>query len=100
MQDPTPQRAHRRAIRLLDDAPTVESVASRDPRRGREGRGVAIRRGTARREFNQADVDNGAAAFEQARHGRVWGGRTRNAGGRLLDGRTWDELPSRSARLG
>jgi hypothetical protein len=38
--------------------------------------------------------------FEQARHGRAWGGRTRNAGGRLLDGRTWDELRRRSVRLG
>jgi protein gp37 len=24
---------------------------------------------------------------------KQWGGRTRNAGGRLLDGRTWDQLP-------
>jgi protein gp37 len=24
---------------------------------------------------------------------KQWGGRTRNAGGRLLDGRTWDEMP-------
>jgi len=24
---------------------------------------------------------------------KQWGGRTRNAGGRVLDGRTWDELP-------
>jgi protein gp37 len=25
---------------------------------------------------------------------KQWGGRTHNAGGRLLDGRTWDEMPS------
>lgn len=25
---------------------------------------------------------------------KQWGGRTRNAGGRVLDGRTWDEMPS------
>ncbi|HJQ47527.1 MAG TPA: phage Gp37/Gp68 family protein [Amycolatopsis sp.] len=26
---------------------------------------------------------------------KQWGGRTRNAGGRVLDGRTWDEMPRR-----
>ena len=25
-----------------------------------------------------------------------WGGRTPKAGGRMLDGRTWDELPAQS----
>ncbi|MGI9000770.1 MAG: DUF5131 family protein [Pseudonocardia sp.] len=29
---------------------------------------------------------------------KQWGGRTPKAGGRLLDGRTWDQMPSRSAR--
>jgi protein gp37 len=29
---------------------------------------------------------------------KQWGGRTPKAGGRLLDGRTWDEFPQRSAR--
>jgi protein gp37 len=29
---------------------------------------------------------------------KQWGGRTPKAGGRLLDGRTWDELPARTAR--
>jgi protein gp37 len=28
---------------------------------------------------------------------KQWGGRTPKAGGRLLDGRTWDELPSKAA---
>ncbi|MFG2071705.1 DUF5131 family protein [Nonomuraea maritima] len=28
---------------------------------------------------------------------KQWGGRTPKAGGRLLDGRTWDEMPKRSA---
>ncbi|MGA2165176.1 MAG: DUF5131 family protein, partial [Solirubrobacteraceae bacterium] len=26
---------------------------------------------------------------------KQWGGRTPKAGGRFLDGRTWDEMPSR-----
>ena len=31
---------------------------------------------------------------------KQWGGRTPKAGGRLLDGRTWDEMPSRSRPIG
>jgi len=34
-------------------------------------------------------VDNGTAFFF-----KQWGGRTHAEGGRLLDGRTWDEYPT------
>jgi protein gp37 len=30
---------------------------------------------------------------------KQWGGRTPKAGGRELDGRTWDEMPSRELAL-
>ncbi|WP_236796257.1 DUF5131 family protein [Amycolatopsis sp. GM8] len=31
---------------------------------------------------------------------KQWGGRTRNAGGRVLDGRTWDEIPPHAGEIG
>lgn len=37
---------------------------------------------------NQCETDNVAFFFKQ------WGGRTSKAGGRLLDGQVWDEMPS------
>ena len=38
------------------------------------------------------------AAAEVAFFFKQWGGRTPKAGGRLLDGRTWDEMPTRTTR--
>ena len=36
--------------------------------------------------------DRGVAEGDAYFH-KQWGGRTPKAGGRMLDGRTWDELP-------
>lgn len=41
------------------------------------------------RDLRDRCVDSGTAFFF-----KQWGGRTPKAGGRLLDGRTWDEMPS------
>jgi protein gp37 len=40
------------------------------------------------RDLRDRAVDEGVAFFF-----KQWGGRTPKAGGRILDGRTWDELP-------
>jgi protein gp37 len=40
------------------------------------------------RDLRDRAIDEGVAFFF-----KQWGGRTPKAGGRLLDGRTWDELP-------
>jgi protein gp37 len=40
------------------------------------------------RDVRDRCVDEGVAYFH-----KQWGGRTPKAGGRVLDGRTWDELP-------
>jgi protein gp37 len=45
----------------------------------------------ARRLRNQATAAGVAFFFKQ------WGGRTPKAGGRTLDGRTWDQYPPRWA---
>jgi protein gp37 len=39
------------------------------------------------------DVRNRCVAEGVASFHKQWGGRTPKAGGRMLDGRTWDELP-------
>jgi protein gp37 len=44
------------------------------------------------REIRDACLNQGAAFFH-----KQWGGRTPKAGGRLLDGRTWDEMPNRAS---
>lgn len=44
------------------------------------------------RELRDAAVANGTAFFF-----KQWGGRTPKAGGRVLDGRTWDEMPESRA---
>jgi protein gp37 len=44
------------------------------------------------RELRDQCVDSGVKFFF-----KQWGGRTPKAGGRLLDGRTWDDLPARLA---
>ncbi len=43
------------------------------------------------RQVRDHCLDQGVAFFF-----KQWGGRTPKAGGRLLDGRTWDELPNRA----
>ena len=45
------------------------------------------------------DLRKLSAASETAFFFKQWGGRTPKAGGRLLDGRTWDEMPSRELTL-
>jgi protein gp37 len=44
-------------------------------------------------ELRDAALDTGTAFFF-----KQWGGRTPKAGGRLLDGETWDELPTQPLR--
>jgi protein gp37 len=44
------------------------------------------------------DVRDRCAAASVAYFHKQWGGRTPKAGGRILDGRTWDELPAQSKR--
>lgn len=43
------------------------------------------------RSIRELCLSNGVAFFH-----KQWGGRTPKAGGRILDGRTWDELPTRA----
>jgi protein gp37 len=43
------------------------------------------------RDVRDRCVAEGVAYFH-----KQWGGRTPKAGGRMLDGRTWDELPAQS----
>jgi protein gp37 len=42
------------------------------------------------------DVRNRCVAAGVAYFHKQWGGRMPKAGGRMIDGRTWDELPSQS----
>jgi protein gp37 len=44
------------------------------------------------------DLRDRCVAAEIAFFHKQWGGRTPKAGGRLLDGRTWDEMPTRAVR--
>lgn len=46
------------------------------------------------RDLREQCTDAGVAFFF-----KQWGGRTPKAGGRVLDGRTWDELPDRAPQL-
>lgn len=46
------------------------------------------------REVRDRCLNQGTAFFH-----KQWGGRTPKANGRLLDGRTWDELPAVTARV-
>jgi protein gp37 len=47
------------------------------------------------RDLRDRCVERGVAYFH-----KQWGGRTPKVGGRLLDGRTWDEFPQVRARVG
>jgi len=47
------------------------------------------------RELREAAADAGIAFFF-----KQWGGRTPKSNGRVLDGRTWDELPEAHPRAG
>lgn len=47
------------------------------------------------RDLRDRCVNSGVAFFH-----KQWGGRTPKAGGRLLDGRTWDEFPRARASVG
>jgi protein gp37 len=46
------------------------------------------------REIRDNCLESGVAFFH-----KQWGGRTSKIGGRLLDGRTWDEMPTLSTNL-
>ena len=61
-----------------------ESRPAAPPRRRRVGRATCA----------TAAQDEGVAFFF-----KQWGGRSPKAGGRELDGRTWDEMPARPPRL-
>ncbi|GAB2941139.1 DUF5131 family protein [Micromonospora polyrhachis] len=57
---------------------------------GESGQGARPMDPTWVRQLRDACTASGTAFFF-----KQWGGRTPKAGGRLLDGRTWDEMPSR-----
>ena len=55
--------------------------------------------------YRRTEVDWVRSIRDQCMDGGVpfffkqWGGRTPKAGGRLLEGRTWDEMPEAAGRL-
>jgi protein gp37 len=55
---------------------------------GESGSGRRTMAAAWARAIRDQCVDAGVAFFF-----KQWGGRTPKAGGRLLDGRTWDEMP-------
>lgn len=59
---------------------------------GESGPGARVMDISWGREIRDQCTEGGVSFFF-----KQWGGRTPKVGGRLLDGRTWDDLPSRAA---
>jgi protein gp37 len=89
------------AVRFVSAEPLLDSLADLDISGidwliagGESGMGFRACRPEWIRELRDKCQRTGAAFFF-----KQWGGRTHSAGGRLLDGRTWDEYPEYEASM-